>query len=724
MLQRLGRYELSDILGQGGMATVYRGYDPLMGREVAVKVLIPILARDAVFRSRFEAEIRAISQLEHPAIVPIYDAGEEEGHLYLVMRLMEDNLRNRMKKHGALPFAEALSILQRIGAALHAAHQAGIIHRDVKPSNVLFDRYGMAYLTDFGIARLASMSETLTGSQLMGTPTYMSPEQIEGRKDIDHRADIYALGVLFFHMLAGEPPFRGESPSRVMFLHLTEPPPPLTQFRPDAPPALQEVIEKALAKKPEERFNSTLEFVQAAEEVLSGTVLPAGTEGTSIGLPSVQRPPSPTRPHHPLPLPSEPTPPQLRPSRPSRVGRIRSCFWTLITLLMLLLIGAIVVGGWLQSQGRTWDDLAQILGLVVPSPEVPGAPPVGVTVPVQGTGTRTRPPTQTLQPTDTVIPTSTPLPVPLETGPTVFAADRVAFIWKNDIWSMTTDGRDLRQHTQDGLPKSDLTWLDETHLLYTSKNCAYELDATRNTRTSLFCLDKQPIQGFLLSPDHQWAAVLVRQTLYLFPYRPAQWRNGPISLNALRERLKACVFQPAPVDDVVWGPPTEDGQRQLLVRLDVVWSTGPGHQVERVFFDGCPGEFKRRRIFPLNPNQIRDFLDIPYIPGMAWNGLTAIFTTPLMGQPDWGHLYGYLNDEVKRLNPVEGRCCYRLPELSPDEQGVFLIFGDQMEPPYQVGVWDLLTWDDPATGWKVLTWPEEVPPMEIQEWSWRKAPGG
>ncbi len=319
MLERLGRYELQDILGQGGMATVYRGYDPLMGREVAVKVLIPILARDPVFRTRFESEIRAVSKLEHPAIVPVYDAGEEEGYLYLVMRLMEDNLRNRLQS-GPLPFPEALAILQRIGSALEAAHRAGIIHRDVKPSNVLFDRYGAAYLSDFGIARLASLSETLTGSQLMGTPTYMSPEQIEGRKDIDHRADVYALGILFFHMLAGQPPFQGETPSRVMFLHLTEPPPSILHYRPDAPPELQRVLEKALAKRPEDRFGSAMELVRAAEAALAPVL------ASSEGMPATPRyPAGPRAPVGPTPAPVTPslpagaTPPPLEPT-PTATG--------------------------------------------------------------------------------------------------------------------------------------------------------------------------------------------------------------------------------------------------------------------------------------------------------------------------------------------------------------------------------------------------------------------
>ena len=709
MLQRLGRYELHDILGQGGMATVYRGYDPLMGREVAVKVLIPILARDEVFRTRFEAEIRAISQLEHPAIVPIYDAGEEEGHLYLVMRLMEDNLRNRLKRQGPLPFPEALSILQRVGAALHAAHQAGIIHRDVKPSNVLFDRYGVAYLTDFGIARLASMSETLTGSQLMGTPTYMSPEQIEGRKDIDHRADIYALGVLVFHMLAGRPPFEGDSPSRVMFLHLTEPPPNVQELRPDAPEDLQTVLEKALAKRPEERFATTQEFVEAFAQALEPVLPTTGISNATRTHITVS--------HVPL-KPPAPEPAKVR-SKPAPLSwRLRSCFWTLITTLMLFLIGAIVIGGWLQTQGQDWADMAATLGLVIFTGPTQGAPTLHPTPTITLAAGAPGPPLETTQ-TPGITPTSQAHP--LKSGPTIFGADRVAFVWQNDIWSMTTDGQDRRRHTSDGIPKRYLAWQDATYLMYTSKNCAYRLDTTRDLSTPLFCLEKQPIQSFLLSTNGQWAALLVDEALYLFRYLPDLFQKEAVSLSFIKERLRACVFQPAPVDTVLWGPPTEDGQQQLLVRLIVPWSGRQGHSIERIVFSQCPTEFERRRVFPLDPRQIRGFRELPYVPGMAWNGLTAVFVTPLMGQPDWGHLYGYLNDQVKRLNPLEDRCCYRLPTLSPDEQGVFLIFGDQTKAPYQVGVWDMLTWEKPKTGWQPLKWPRSIPLADIQEWAWRKA---
>lgn len=701
MLQRLGRYELSEVLGQGGMATVYRGYDPLMGREVAVKVLIPILAHDAVFRSRFESEIRAISQLEHPAIVPIYDAGEEEGHLYLVMRLMEDNLRDRLRQRGVLSYAEALHILRRVASALYAAHQAGIIHRDVKPSNVLFDRYGVAYLTDFGIARLASMSETLTGSQLMGTPAYMSPEQIEGRKDIDHRADIYALGILLFHMLAGRPPFQGDSPSRVMFQHLTEPPPDLREFRPDAPEALQRALAKALAKQPEERYNSALEFVRAVEEALQSLVPEALSQEVA-------------------PLPYESSSDEMTLTSPALPRTPELPWWRRLPLwtwpLLFILIAVVIGFSWASR-------IAPTAGLNPISSPQASPSPLAPAVLRQPTVTPSPVPSPTL--TTAPQPTSTPEGF-LASGPYRFGADRVAVLWQRDIWTLTTDGQDLRRHTQDGSPKKGLRWLSSTQLLFLSKNCAYVLVLPENRVETLLCVENYPIDAFDLSPDGQWAALVVQGVLYLFPFTEFRSRE-PLVVEELQEQEGVCVPKTEPVSAVRWGQKDRQGERQLLVRLDVPWPIGEGrtrqgHRVERFSFVDCQEDIQRLRFFPLDPRNVPGFLELPFVADMAWNSVTAVFISPLVARPDWGHLYGNFNVQVKRLNPVEGLCCYRLPTEAPIRQAVFLIFGERGRGPYRIGAWELLSWDQPRLGWVELPWEGQVPLEEIEDWAWRPAP--
>ena len=250
-LQRIGRYEIRGEIGRGGMAVVYRAYDPNFEREVAIKVL-PASLTDPNLRRRFEREARTIARLEHGAIVPVYDYGEEAGQPFFVMRLMVGGtLTGRIKK-GPLSLAEIGQIIGRIGAALDEAHHQGLIHRDLKPGNILFDQYGQAYLSDFGIVRLAESEATLTGMGVIGTPGYMSPEQIQGLP-LDGRSDIYSLGVVLFEMLAGRKLFEADTPAMLLVKQMTAPPTPIGQLRPDTPPICKEILNRALSKEREER---------------------------------------------------------------------------------------------------------------------------------------------------------------------------------------------------------------------------------------------------------------------------------------------------------------------------------------------------------------------------------------------------------------------------------------------------------------------------------------
>jgi serine/threonine protein kinase len=258
---KIDRYQIGNEIGRGGMATVYQAYDPRFERTVALKVLPRQFMHDPEFRARFHREAKTIAALEHPAIVPVYDYGEDDGLLFLVMRYMPGgSLADRLEK-GALTIEESALILQRLGAALDRAHSQGIIHRDLKPSNILFDQYGDAFLADFGIARVATSASNLTASgSLMGTPTYMSPEQIYGDKELDGRSDIYALGVILFQMLTGHLPYEADTPARMMMKHVLEPIPHILEERPDLPPEADGVVCKALAKERDERFSSATEL--------------------------------------------------------------------------------------------------------------------------------------------------------------------------------------------------------------------------------------------------------------------------------------------------------------------------------------------------------------------------------------------------------------------------------------------------------------------------------
>ena len=270
MPQKISRYEIRSEIGRGGMATVYLAYDPNFGREVAIKVLPHELMHDPSFRTRFQREARVIAALEHPAIVPVYDFGEQDGQPFLVMRhLSGGSLVSRIRA-GPIPPAEAAKILLRIGAALDAAHAKGVVHRDLKPANILFDQYGDAYLGDFGIAQLSGTSGTLTGPMVLGTPAYMSPEQIRGDKKVDGRSDIYALGIVTFEMLTGKAPFEADSPVNLMMMHLNTPPPRVPETAAQLPPGSSQVIERALAKEPGDRYQKAAEFGRAFEELTTG----------------------------------------------------------------------------------------------------------------------------------------------------------------------------------------------------------------------------------------------------------------------------------------------------------------------------------------------------------------------------------------------------------------------------------------------------------------------
>ncbi|MCB0027535.1 MAG: protein kinase, partial [Anaerolineales bacterium] len=327
-LRKVGRYELIEEIGKGGMATVFRAFDPIFKREVAVKLLDKSLLHEPSLKARFEREAQTIAALEHPAIVPVYDFGEEDGHLYLVMRLMlGGSLANRIAQ-GPLPLSDVLHILQRIGSALDRAHLKGVIHRDLKPGNIMFDEYGDAYLGDFGIARLTESTVTLTGDNIIGTPAYMSPEQIHGDKTLDSRSDIYALGVICFEMLTGQRPYTDSSPSRVMMRHVMDPIPDIRQLKPDLPPRVENVITQSMAKQPAERFATAAALTDTFEGVLQGAEMTGAQEATTVVEPvAVTRPVTAPRPE-PTPLPVEMTPQtevavpsfaaQNVPARPSR----------------------------------------------------------------------------------------------------------------------------------------------------------------------------------------------------------------------------------------------------------------------------------------------------------------------------------------------------------------------------------------------------------------------
>ena len=249
------RYELTHLIARGGMAQVYRARDRLLDRPVAIKVLFPELSVDRAFVERFRREAQAAANLSHPNIVPVFDWGEDGGTYFIVMEFVDGHpLSAVLRASGSLSPSRIVDIGAHVAAALAYAHRHGVVHRDVKPGNVLITEDGQVKVTDFGIARAVNTEESLTQTgAVMGTATYFSPEQAEG-VGVDSRSDIYSLGVVLYEMVAGRPPFLGDTPVAVASKHVRDQPPRLSELAPTVPPALEAVIMKAMAKSPDRRY--------------------------------------------------------------------------------------------------------------------------------------------------------------------------------------------------------------------------------------------------------------------------------------------------------------------------------------------------------------------------------------------------------------------------------------------------------------------------------------
>ncbi|HEX5505348.1 MAG TPA: serine/threonine-protein kinase, partial [Thermomicrobiales bacterium] len=320
----LGRYRVDARLGRGGMATVYRAHDPAFGRVVALKVLDPALTGDPAFVQRFLREARAIARLQHPNILPVYDVGEQDGEGYLVMQYVTGGtLRDRLRvPRGArvLAPAEAAALLAPVGAALDYAHRQGVLHRDVKPTNILLTEQDHPFLADFGLAKgfdQDGVSGLTATGMMIGTPEYMSPEQGQGGA-LDGRSDLYSLGVVLYEALTGRTPFRGETanetPVSIVVRHVTAPPPPPRALNPALSPAVEAVLLRALAKSPDERYPTAGALFAALREALAETAAgvrsdaPTLTDTAGMGMPAGYHPAGAAPPARPTP-PAHPPPP-------------------------------------------------------------------------------------------------------------------------------------------------------------------------------------------------------------------------------------------------------------------------------------------------------------------------------------------------------------------------------------------------------------------------------
>ena len=314
---QIGPYRLRRLLGKGGMGEVYEAHDTVKDRTVALKLLPEGVSHDPVFRARLQREAHAAGRLQDPHVVPIHDYGEVDGLLFVDMRMIDGtDLRKMLKEQGPMSPARAVAVVRQIAAALDAAHQSGIMHRDVKPENILITDDDFAYLVDFGIANAATDEKLTDLGTAVGTYAYMAPERLT-TEQVTHLADVYALAGVLHECLTGSQPYPGDSVSVVITAHLTQPVPRASQLRPGIPEALDQVIARGMAKRPEERYHSAGELAKAATDALTrrdqdqaASILQRSAAATVPG-------PLPPQPTAPPPFTAAPLPPGIPPPPPS-----------------------------------------------------------------------------------------------------------------------------------------------------------------------------------------------------------------------------------------------------------------------------------------------------------------------------------------------------------------------------------------------------------------------
>jgi serine/threonine-protein kinase len=640
--EKIGIYEVKSELGRGGMATVYRAYDPRFEREVAVKVLpSELLHSDPQFRLRFEREAIIIAQLEHSAIVPVYDVGEADGQPYFVMRYMNGGSLSDRIKAGGLTIEEASRILGAIAPGLDEAHSNGIVHRDIKPSNILFDKRGNPYISDFGIAKLSqAQSGNVTGSAIIGTPAYMAPEQAQGT-EVDGRADIYALGIILFEILTGKQPYEADTPMAVAIKHITDPVPHIQQTNPKLPEVMDAIIQTAMAKDRTQRFSTAVEMTNALREAARGDPTKLQVKATPTIKPSVQ------------PI-------------PQKKGFNR--FFVVVPVIAI----AVLAGGFFffNKAGNA------------PATEAPVS-----------TATLAPQPTETSEPVNnptnipvveiapTITETSLP-PTPTEVAapviPSLGGADKIAFVANNEIWVMNLDGSDLKQVTVDGGVKNDLQWLpDGENIVFLSgltvKYYNIKTDVV-NTLTSF--PSASSLNAFRVSHDGKQVIVAMNNEIFVVPFDIDKLKD-------VHKKSELLALEPCIVP--------QGKTKSALVVKEARWAAddqlvawlykGPfaADQVSVLDIHDCdPVKIKIVDTFPGTHFEIPGFQS-GLLLDFDWDGFNQFVFNTTRRNVGWGDLHIYNWESHKptlTINPIDRKCCYRDARWSPDGTYLFFTFQD------------------------------------------------
>jgi len=472
--QMLGAYRIINQVGQGGMASVYKAYQPSMDRNVAIKVLPRQLAESKEFAARFQQEARIIARLEHPHILPVFDYGESDGVTYFVMRYLEAGTLKSKMAAGQLSLNEIDRLFTQLADALGYAHSHGVVHRDLKPANALIDEQGNIFLTDFGIAKLLeSAAPHLTQTDaIMGTPAYISPEQARAQT-VDQRSDIYSLGIILYELVTGRVPFTADTPLAVILKHVSDPLPLPSIIKPDIPESIEQVILKALAKEPDDRYATTAEFLAAWKRALQEKeTVRHVAERTMLATP-----------------PSTPAsrPAQFAPA-PKAVSKTGS------------------TTGWLVGCGIGACVLLTIMGVVL---YASGSQFLSFLNPATATPIPTQTPTL-IPPTNTAVPTL----VPASTGDVLLQDD-----FSSEDWGTLTDTDNSIEYDGAALrmkifKKNWFVWSTPNGEIY--KNIHMEVTATNNdgestTAFGLMCYQQEANSSYYyvaMTPGGEYAIVL------------------------------------------------------------------------------------------------------------------------------------------------------------------------------------------------------------------------
>ncbi len=607
------------------MATVYRAFDPNFNREVAVKVLPREMMHNLKFRAQFKRELKTIALLEHPAIVPVHDVGEDDGQSYFVMRYMAGGSLAAMLEKGKFSLQDTARIIERIALALDHAHNQKIIHRDIKPDNILFDTQNNPYISDFGVAKITEAAYTATqDGRIIGTPGYMSPEQANGEK-VDSRSDIYGMGAMIYQMLSGKQAYEYDTnaPLPAILKHINEPVPEILKENPELPESVDAVIKKSMAKKKEDRYATAVELARALNLAAFGEDRILHPSTTIIDR-----------------------------TFPGYLRRASSVWWISGAIILLLFIGMFAFRGQLPFLSPA---------------STPTLSPSSVPISLL--------PTETLVP---VIPTTSPTLENTQPPPTAQVipggADQVALVSGNQIYLMNIDGSGLLQIRTDNSPKSNLQWISGNRLLYTSRNCAFAVNGDTKQNEQVVCFNaKENLEGFRVSPDGKLVAISIQRTLNIFPFDLERLKEMDTRFNLTVSRDN-CFYNQYPFREVLW---SKDG-KQLAARV-VDTRVVQSDQIFLVSVDipNCitVGPTRLDKIPGTRITFEKD--SSKRIASFDWDGKKLFLLNDAVRNDGFGNLYLYNSDtrESSKINPIDGQCCYRDARWSPD--GTYIMFAYQ-----------------------------------------------